>query len=780
MRYIGRFEDKNAMQRFKKSFDGEILDEFVYLKMLTFELDGENSIYSKEDLEDIRGVIYIKEDMVVKLDDKTPSNIKSLSKNKPSNLTSTYVGKINNKEEYASHLEILNSRKYNQTTDPHDFATTSTGKNVDCFILDTGINSNNAFLKNKVFKTNFSDIVNIEGMDQEDNDGHGTSCALMLAGDEYGVALDANLYSLKVLDSEGVGSFSTIVAAINNVMEFHSNKSTTNPSIINMSLGYVPSPESPTIKSDFTKSFHDNPFKDAVKEAVTTGIHVVLAAGNGFTSEDVFYGPMYSEYTNGSLNLSPEQSGNTDAGQGVPIIVGSTDSASTLLSANPNQMSSFSNYGRGNTINSTGGELILPSWNVTQNDIDEADGGYSIDEENGTSFSAPLVSGLLALHLEKNPNASPVEARQWLIEVATSNEIDNLLKYKSFTSSFNVTWDASARTLKYETTENSLNFSEDFSENDVVQIKFDSNENIDTLRNYIAEINLINEDWWVINSVTEQHLKVSPFTNGSNFDYSTESFFESFEGELNVANLENTHESTDGVKLWQRMSEENRLFDENTNLSVYLGALAETNNLRAFNPYQVYTPDWGTTNTLDLNTIISNSPLLNAKLVTTRNEQPFEPKFEVVAGDLPTGVILNEDGTFSKTIDFKLESKEYGAIIIRMSTPYDSYVKMYEVTNSAVVSMKTDNLEKSGMVFAGSECDQTTNMVLDTKSDFISEVIRIVENKCEVWRNDMPANLVPFDTIEAGNIYYVKLAEGKSGKLDDVFRDNQNMLIIEC
>ena len=81
MRYIGRFEDKNAMQRFKKSFDGEILDEFVYLKMLTFELDGENSIYSKEDLEDIRGVIYIKEDMVVKLDDKTPSNIKSLSKN---------------------------------------------------------------------------------------------------------------------------------------------------------------------------------------------------------------------------------------------------------------------------------------------------------------------------------------------------------------------------------------------------------------------------------------------------------------------------------------------------------------------------------------------------------------------------------------------------------------------------------------------------------------------------------------------------------------------------
>ena len=80
MRYIARFVDGESMRTFGSLFDGEILVEFVLLKMLVLELTDENSVYSKDDLEDFPGVIYIKEDLVVALDDKTPVNEKKVTK----------------------------------------------------------------------------------------------------------------------------------------------------------------------------------------------------------------------------------------------------------------------------------------------------------------------------------------------------------------------------------------------------------------------------------------------------------------------------------------------------------------------------------------------------------------------------------------------------------------------------------------------------------------------------------------------------------------------------
>ena len=94
--------------------------------------------------------------------------------------------------------------------------------------------------------------------------------------------------------------------------------------------------------------------------------------------------------------------------------------------------------------------------------------------------------------------------------------------------------------------------------------------------------------------------------------------------------------------------------------------------------------------------------------------------------------------------------------------------------------MTTEEITKDGFVWMGSDCGQTSNIMLSTTKSLIKEVIRVRDNKCEVWRNDMPTTLTPFESIETGNIYYIKLVDGQEGTLSDTFRDNQNMLIISC
>ena len=424
----------------------------------------------------------------------------------------------------------------------------------------------------------------------------------------------------------------------------------------------------------------------------------------------------------------------------------------------------------------------MPKWNTTQSMVDSNNGNYFVDDQNGTSFSAPIVTGLLCMHLEKNPSATPTEARNWLLQTASSNQIDNLMEYTSLESTFEVSWTKESEILIYETNASDMDLTETTSMSAVVQILRSSENDISDVNDNIAQINLVNEDWWNVVSVSKQTLKLTPFTSGQDISYDIDDFNLSYEGQLKVANLAGTHESTDGVKFWQRISTENRLFDENTGISVYLGALQQTDNIRAFNPYQIYTPVWGANEELDLNSMFSHSPLLDVKLETSRGEQPIPITFKLVAGNLPAGVALNEDGTFSKSIDYEPSVYDHGSVIIEISSDYSSpFAKVYKVIDNGVpTKMTTDKITKDGFVWMGSECGQTSNIMLSATKSLIKEVIRVRDNKCEVWRNDMPTTLTPFESIETGNIYYIKLVDGQEGTLSDTFRDNQNMLIISC
>ncbi|MBU3941465.1 MAG: S8 family peptidase [Nanoarchaeota archaeon] len=89
----------------------------------------------------------------------------------------------------------------------------STGKGVKIAIIDTGIDySHNEVSRNFTKKKGYNFIKDND--DPFDDYGHGTHVAGIAAGKNCGVAPDATLYAVKVLDSNGSGSDATVAAGI--------------------------------------------------------------------------------------------------------------------------------------------------------------------------------------------------------------------------------------------------------------------------------------------------------------------------------------------------------------------------------------------------------------------------------------------------------------------------------------------------------------------------------------------------------------------------------------
>lgn len=249
----------------------------------------------------------------------------------------------------------------------------ATGKGVNVYTIDSGIMLDHPEFGGRA-KIGFS----IFGASEFPNDcaGHGTQVASVIAGTNVGVAKLANVICAQVLDCEGQGENSSVLAALNWIVANH-----VKPAVINMSVG---GPKSPSVDA-------------AVQAAVGLGIGVVVAAGNSMID---------------ACTLSP-------SGVDVAMVVG----ASTV----DLERADFSNYGSCVDLFAPGRHIIaaaLPSQS-TKN-------GFTF--VSGTSLSAPLVTGLYALLLENNPGASPAELKNAVMEAS----VTGLIKERTLMGSPNI------------------------------------------------------------------------------------------------------------------------------------------------------------------------------------------------------------------------------------------------------------------------------------------------------------------------------------------------------
>ncbi|MEJ6023683.1 S8 family peptidase [Ramlibacter sp. PS4R-6] len=238
-----------------------------------------------------------------------------------------------------------------------------TGAGVYAFIIDTGIRATHADFGGRV-ATGFSNVP--DGLGTGDCNGHGTHVAGTVGSTTYGVAKGVTLVPVRVLDCDGAGSWSDVIAGIDWVAQQTGKR----PAVANMSLG-----------GGFSSAVNA-----AVARAVAAGVTLVVAAGN--ENKD-------------ACQTSP-------AGEPTAITVGATTSSDTRAS--------FSNFGTCVDIFAPG-VSIKSTWNLHD---------ASTNTISGTSMASPHVTGVAALALEANPSASPAAITDFIVDNATRNRITSL------------------------------------------------------------------------------------------------------------------------------------------------------------------------------------------------------------------------------------------------------------------------------------------------------------------------------------------------------------------
>lgn len=277
------------------------------------------------------------------------------------------------------------------------------GSGVLVAVLDSGIDENHPDLAGKVVgEINFVDSERTT----DDLLGHGTAVAGLIAGSgtasggEYmGVAPGAGLLNVRVIDSQGSGAISDIIAGIDWAVENGAD-------VLTMSLGGLNLGES------------NPPISMAADNAMDAGTVVCVAAGN--LDERLLLLMLVAS----SVCLGCVES----PGDGVKVItVGATDC--------DDRIAAFSGSGplRDGRNKPT---LVAPGVNVVSTVPTTVEIEGKIDNyyaaASGTSLSTPVVAGVAALLIQAEPDLTPAGVKAALTRGAVKLNNSQNEEYEAY------------------------------------------------------------------------------------------------------------------------------------------------------------------------------------------------------------------------------------------------------------------------------------------------------------------------------------------------------------
>ena len=273
------------------------------------------------------------------------------------------------------------------------------GNGVGVAVIDSGVADHPDLAGRVVARVDFTGE-----QSTGDPGGHGTHVAGLIAGNGTasngtwtGVAPQANIVSVRVIDANGHATLSTIFAGMQWVL---ANRSTYNIKVVNLSFGGTP-----------TSGYQNDLLASAAEMLNFAGLTVVVAAGNS--------GPGASTITTPATDPSV-------------ITVGASDDAGTATLLD-DSVAGWSSTGPTAFDGIAKPDLIAPGRKM----IGLRAAGSAIDTAyperrvtapgaldaqyfsmSGTSMAAPVVAGVAALYLERNPTASPRKVKRQLTGTA--------------------------------------------------------------------------------------------------------------------------------------------------------------------------------------------------------------------------------------------------------------------------------------------------------------------------------------------------------------------------